>query len=80
MLKDQNETASRRALNVMIDLYKRKIWNDDKTINVISEGCLHNNPKIVAAACKFFLTLDYNVDSDDESDETDEDERKLILK
>lgn len=41
MLKDPNETASRRSMNVMIELYKRKIWNDDKTINVIAEGCLH---------------------------------------
>lgn len=36
MLQDPNETATKRALNVMIELYKRKIWNDDKTVNVIA--------------------------------------------
>jgi protein SDA1 len=41
MLQDPNETASRRSLNVMIELYKRKIWNDEKTVNVIAEACLH---------------------------------------
>ena len=57
MLKDPNETAAKRSLSVMIELYKKRIWNDDKTVNVLAEGCLHDNPKICAAACKFFLTL-----------------------
>ena len=57
----------------MIELYKRKIWNDDKTVNVISEACLNDNPKIVVAACKFFLILEYDFesDNDDSSDEND---------
>ena len=61
----------------MIELYKRHIWNDDKTVNVIATGgCLHDNPKIVAAACKFFLVMDYN-DKDDSSDSSDEGGDKL---
>lgn len=36
LLQDVNETASKRALNVMIELYKRKVWNDEKTVNVIA--------------------------------------------
>ena len=66
----------------MIELYKRKIWNDDKTVNVIAEGCMHDNPKIIAAACKFFLVLDYEWESDSEGegDSSDEErEQKMIL-
>jgi protein SDA1 len=80
MLKDPNEGASKRSLNVMIELYKRKIWNDDKTINVIAEGCLHENPKIVASSCKFFIALNYSMESDSESESSDEEDKKLILK
>lgn len=82
MLKDPNETASKRALAVMIELYKRKIWNDDKTVNVLAEGgCLHDNPKVVVAACKFFLVLDYDWESDSEDENTsdEENEQKMIL-
>jgi len=64
----------------MIELYKRKIWNDDKTVNVIAEGCLNDNPKVVAAAAKFFLVLDYDWESDSEGDSSEEDqEQKIIL-
>jgi protein SDA1 len=64
----------------MIELYKRKIWNDDKTVNVISEACLNDNPKILVAACKFFLTLDYDFESDEEESSDDENEKIHLLK
>lgn len=78
MLQDPNETATKRALNVMIELYKRKIWNDDKTVNVIAQACLHDNAKVVASAAKFFLVMDYIYDSDSE-ESSDEEDKKLIL-
>ena len=76
MLQDPNETASKRSLAVMIELYKRKIWNDDKTVNVIAQGCLHDNPKIIAAAAKFFLVLDYDWDSDSEGEDSSDEENE----
>lgn len=65
-------------MNVMIEMYKRHVWNDDKTVNAIWSGVEHANPKIVAAACKFFLILDYDHKSDDESDSSDEDPQQLL--
>jgi len=63
----------------MIELYKRKIWNDEKTVNVIATACFNDNPKVVAAACKFFLVLDYVYESESEGDSSDEEDKKLIL-
>ena len=81
MLKDPNETATKKAVTVMIELYKRRIWNDDKTVNVIAQGVLHDNPKVVAASAKFFLVLDYVYESDSESegDSSAEEDKKMIL-
>lgn len=67
LLQDPNEDAAKRSLNVMIELYKRRIWNDDKTVNAIWTGVMHTNPKVCAAACKFFLVLDYDFDEDSDS-------------
>ena len=80
LLQDPNEDAAKRALNVMIELYKRCVWNDEKTVNAIwTGGVLHANPKIVAAACKFFLILDYEYKSES-SDSTDEQDAADLLK
>jgi len=61
LLNDPHEDAARRSLNVMVELYKRRVWNDDKSVNVLWRGAVHDNPKIVTAACKFFLALDYDM-------------------
>lgn len=64
----------------MIELYKKRLWNDDKTVNVIAQACLHDNPKIVVAACRFFLVVEYdNTNSDDESSESETGGDKLQL-
>jgi protein SDA1 len=68
LLQDPNEDAAKRSLNVMIELYKRRIWNDEKTVNAIWQGVMHSNPKVCTASCKFFLVLDYDYQSDDESE------------
>jgi len=63
----------------MIELYKRRIWNDDKTVNVIAEAVFNPNPKIVVNACKFFLILDYDFDSDNEDSSDDDHGDKIAL-
>uniref|UniRef100_A0A8I3W6A3 Protein SDA1 n=1 Tax=Callithrix jacchus TaxID=9483 RepID=A0A8I3W6A3_CALJA len=39
MLRDSNATAAKMSLDVMIELYRRNIWNDAKTVNVITTAC-----------------------------------------
>ena len=64
----------------MVELYKRHIWNDEKTVNTIWQGCEHANPKIVLAACKFFLILDYDYQSESDIDSSDADNAADMLK
>uniref|UniRef100_A0A8C1RQZ9 Protein SDA1 n=1 Tax=Cyprinus carpio TaxID=7962 RepID=A0A8C1RQZ9_CYPCA len=39
MLRDSNPTAAKISLDVMVELYRRNIWNDTKTVNVITTAC-----------------------------------------
>jgi protein SDA1 len=66
----------------MIELYKRRVWNDEKTVNVIWSGVMHDNPKIVVASTKFFLALDLDYIRADEGDEdsSELDERVELLR
>lgn len=75
MLNDPNKKAGRKTLNIMIILYKKKVWNDAKTINAIGHACLLNDSKIIVAACQFFLS-EYQEDENDTSDEEELDELK----
>lgn len=70
MLKDSSATAAKKSLEVMIELYMKNVWDDAKTVNVISEACFLDAPKLVAPAVHFFLGSNENTgeDSDSEND------------
>lgn len=47
MLKDANPKAAKMSLDVMIELYRKNIWNDSKTVNFIAnEGCFSKMTKV----------------------------------
>lgn len=72
MLRDSNPVAAKISLDVMAELYKRNIWNDAKTVNVITTACFSRVTKILVAGLKFFLGK--NEDEKNESDSDSETE------
>jgi protein SDA1 len=69
MLKDSAAIAAKTSLDVMATLYRKGVWRDAKTVNVISTGCFSKETKILVTATKFFL----GSDEDDEEDEEEDD-------
>ncbi|KAJ8681474.1 hypothetical protein QAD02_017261 [Eretmocerus hayati] len=39
MLGDANARAAKMSLDIMCELYRRRVWNEPKTVNVIAQGC-----------------------------------------
>ncbi|XP_044732811.1 protein SDA1 homolog [Chrysoperla carnea] len=72
MLRDNNSKAAKMSLDIMIELYKKNIWNDTKTVNVISTACFSKVTKVMVAALKFFLSSDSNEKDSDDSDSSDD--------
>ena len=75
LLNDPNKKLARKTLNIIISLYQKKIWNDDRTVNLISKCVSVNDIKMSSAACQFFLS-EYNIDEPDTSSEEELDELK----
>ncbi|KAH8116301.1 SDA1-domain-containing protein [Phellopilus nigrolimitatus] len=50
------------------DLWKKGVWNDAKSVSIVSLGCFHPITKVQSAALHFFL------DEEEEDDSSDEDE------
>ncbi|EEB17769.1 conserved hypothetical protein [Pediculus humanus corporis] len=74
MLKDNNSKAAKMSLGVMIELYKKNVWNDAKTVNVIAIACFSKIVKVMVAALKFFLGSDEKKENDDSDDSDSDDE------
>lgn len=79
MLKDSNARAAKMSVDIMIELYKKNIWNDAKTVNVIATGCFSKITKVMVASLKFFLGKDPEEKDSDESDSDDEIDPKEVV-
>ena len=82
MLKDNNAVAAKMSLDIMIELYHRNIWNDAKTVNVITTACFSKIARVMTTAVRFFLGTDAPQeakDSDSESEPESATAKKLIL-
>uniref|UniRef100_A0A3B3S0J4 Protein SDA1 n=1 Tax=Paramormyrops kingsleyae TaxID=1676925 RepID=A0A3B3S0J4_9TELE len=82
MLRDSNAVAGKISLDVMVELYMRNIWNDAKTVNVITTACFSKITKILVAAMKFFLGKDEDdkKGSDSESEDEGPTARDIIMR
>ena len=40
LLNSDNELVARKALDVMVELYRRQVWTDALSVNVIAAACL----------------------------------------
>ncbi|GLH00013.1 Protein SDA1 homolog [Gryllus bimaculatus] len=81
MLKDTNAKAAKMSVDIMIDLYKKNIWNDAKTVNVIVTACFSKFTKVMVAALKFFLGSDNEEDEEknDSDSDLDVDPKAVLL-
>ncbi|CAJ0635142.1 5923_t:CDS:2 [Entrophospora sp. SA101] len=59
--------TAKKSLDICIELYRKGIWNDNKTVNVIAEACFHSLTKVKVTAIKFFLGSNKE-NQDDDSD------------
>ncbi|KAM3132275.1 hypothetical protein pb186bvf_015605 [Paramecium bursaria] len=70
VLKKSKDNISKRAIQIMIELFRKNVWKDEKAINIISQGCFNTNYKIQLLAAYFLIeTTQQKLDSDSESEE-----------
>ncbi len=65
MLKDENATVAKKALDVLIELWRRSVWRDEKTCNAIANCCFSKQTNILVAALRFFIGVEDVEDEDD---------------
>jgi protein SDA1 len=69
-LEDDTPAVARKALAVLVELYRRKIWTCARTVNSIAQAVFHPEPKVSLAAMHFFLGIEARIAEDSRSEET----------
>ncbi|KAF2843808.1 SDA1 domain-containing protein [Patellaria atrata CBS 101060] len=76
---DRSSPKALWAVKITRELWKRQIWTDSKTVEIMKEASLADNNKVVTGAVRFFLGGDKEREeaADDSSDEEEIDMRQL---
>lgn len=83
ILKQNSDGIAKRSLQIMITLYKKGVWTDEKTVNIIASGCHNENYKIKLISCYFLVStteLEQYESSSEEDEEVDLREKKGLNK
>lgn len=79
-LKNAMPKAAKMSIDIMIELYKKNVWNDAKTVNVIATlGCFSKFTKVQVASLKFFLGHDKEEEENSEDSDNEPDLKSAIM-
>jgi protein SDA1 len=80
-LQKNSDKTAQKSIKLMIELYRKNIWTDNRTVNIIADGCFNNSDKIKLLASYFLITtteaLEEIEDSEDSGPETNPNEIKF---
>merc|ERR1719158_2095490 len=68
-IKSQDMSVVRKAASIIIALYKKRIWTDDRCVNMISTLCLCKDTRVATAAIRFLLGHTADLEEEVQSDE-----------
>ena len=71
ILTQDSDIAAKKSLDIMIQLYKKQVWNDAKTANIIAEATFSKVQKVASTALGFFLNKDSQEEEEELGDNTD---------
>eukprot|EP00750_Incisomonas_marina_P007007 INCI14751.4.p1 GENE.INCI14751.4~~INCI14751.4.p1 ORF type:complete len:586 (+),score=158.25 INCI14751.4:736-2493(+) len=71
LILGEDPLVGRKTLDVLVELYKKRIWNDSQTINIVADGCFAKEIKICLACIRFFLGIDTDIAKEEEKEEQD---------
>ena len=63
------DKMAEKSIKLMIELYRRNIWTDNKCVNIISEGCFSQSQKVRMIAAHFLYVTTEPLEELSDSDE-----------
>ncbi|RMZ53082.1 hypothetical protein APUTEX25_002491, partial [Auxenochlorella protothecoides] len=76
VLGDEHEGTAKKGLAVMTEMWRRRVWRDARTVNVIASATSHPSPRILLAALKFFIGQDAGAGAGAGADSDSDDEER----
>lgn len=63
---DEDATAPKRATDMVCELYRRQVWTDQRTVNILASAVLSNHSTVSNRAMRFFLNIEEKMALDEQ--------------
>ena len=71
LVAEDTTVAARKSVEILAELYRKKVWTDSRTVNVMACACTSPATRVMVAAVSFFLGIETKMHEDEDEDETD---------
>lgn len=65
-IDDATKFAAKRAVDMTADLYRKRVWTDERTVAILASGVESVIPSVAAACMRFFLGIEERMANDAE--------------
>ena len=69
LVDEDTSIVTRKAVLILCELYRRRIWTDQRTVNVLGAACASQNIKIAVIAINFFLGIEMKMNEDEDQEQ-----------
>lgn len=68
VVAEDTTVTARKTVDILSELYRRRVWTDARTVNVIGNACLSPSTRVMVSAVNFFLGIETKMHEDDEEE------------
>lgn len=68
VVEEDTTVTARKTVEILCELYRRKVWADTRTANMIGKACLSPSTRVMVAAINFFLGIETKMHEDEEEE------------
>lgn len=68
IVDEDTSVTARKSVEILSELYRRRIWTDVRTVNVLAAACLSKSHPVMIAALNFFLGIETKMNEDEETE------------
>jgi protein SDA1 len=68
IVTEDTTITARKTVEILSELYRKRIWTDARTVNVIGSACVSSTTRVAVTAINFFLGIETKMMEDDEEE------------
>lgn len=68
VVKEDTSVAARKTVHLLSELYRKRVWTDARTVNVLGSACYSDSIRVVVGSIKFFLGIEMKMFEDEDEE------------